>query len=472
MKYDPVRKNDLVIKNGLVIQEDHIQKTDIGIASGIIQKIGPDLDGDEVIDARDLYVIPGGIDPHVHLEMRAGEITSSDDWESGTIAAAIGGTTTVIDFIEPGKTQSLMDALDERKARAENRAVIDYSMHMTLIGSVPSQFKGIQNVVNAGITSFKTYTTYGIKLTDAEMISAMTEVNRSGGMVMTHCENDAIIEYLRHQLILEGKVTPQYHPFSRPVDAEGEAVERVIALANTVHVPVYIVHISTSQGVDAIQRARSRGQTVWGETCPQYLLLTEDEYKRPGFEPAKYLCQPPLRSKENNIALWKGLAEDTLQTIGTDHCPFFYNGQKDRGKDLFTKIPGGMPGIESRLCLTFTYGVGKGIIDLIRWVEVISGNPAKIFGLYPRKGCLLPGSDADIVLFDPNKSGVISREMLHENVDYTPYEGFLYQGYPVMTIAAGQVIARNGEFTGKGHKGKFISRKPDDHGKFRTRERK
>ncbi len=451
---------ELVIKNGLVVLEDGQENADIGISDGIIQAVEPGLSGRQVIDAQGKYVIPGGIDQHVHLEMPFMNTVTSDDWESGTKAAAVGGTTTLIDFIDPVKSKSLMEMVQERKALAENRAVIDYGMHLALIGGVPAFLDEIPVVVEAGIPSFKMYSTYASKMTDAEMLKAMAVIADSGGMAMVHCESDAIIEYLRTKLVAEGKISPQYHPVSRPEDAEGEAVERVIALANHAGAFVYIVHVSTTMGVDAIQRAHNRGQAVWGETCPQYLVLTEEEYQRPGFEPAKYLCQPPLRSQPNIDRLFQGLAERTLLTIGSDHCPFFYNGQKDIGKDVFTKIPGGMPGIESRLTLTYTYGVVPGKIDLNRWVQATSTNAARVFGMYPQKGCIRVGSDADLVIFDPNRSGVITKSMLHENVDYTPYEGVAYQGLPIMTIARGEIIAKEGEFVGAGHKGRFIARKP------------
>ncbi|MEM5774201.1 MAG: dihydropyrimidinase [Anaerolineaceae bacterium] len=451
---------ELVLKNGLVVLEDKVEQTDIGISEGIIQAIGRGLFGQKTIDAGEKYVIPGGIDQHVHLEMPYGKMTTSDDWETGTRAAAVGGTTTLIDFIDPEKSKSLMEKVAERKALAENRAVIDYGMHMALISGVPSFLDEIPDVVAAGIPSFKMYSTYAHKMTDVEMIQAMSVIAEAGGIPMVHCESDAIVEHLRGKLVAEGRLGPQYHPASRPADAEGEAVERVIALAHHAGAFVYIVHVSTAMGVEAIQRAHNRGQAVWGETCPQYLVLTDAEYKRAGFEPAKYLCQPPLRTQPDIDRLFQGLEERTLLTIGSDHCPFFYHGQKDIGKDVFTKIPGGIPGVEARLMLTYTYGVGTGKMDLNRWVQVTSTNAARIFGMYPQKGCIREGSDADLVIFDPHRSGVITKSMLHENVDYTPYEGVAYQGAAVMTIARGDIIARDGSFVGHGHKGQFIARKP------------
>jgi dihydropyrimidinase len=453
-------KYDLVVKNGNVVLEDAIRQTDIGIGQGVIQAIGENLDGAEVVDARDMLVLPGGIDPHVHIEMQYGNMVTSDDWVSGTRAAAIGGTTTIFDFIDPIREKSLMDVLSFRKALAENRAVIDYSMHMALVGGYPDSLREIPQIVAAGIPSFKIYTTYAGQMADGEILAAMTVIARAGGVVMVHCENDAIVEHMRAKLVSEGKVAAQFHPLSRPVDAEGEAVERIIALANQAGVNVYIVHVSSGMGMDAIARAQARGQAVWGETCTQYLLLNEEEYARPGFEPAKYLCQPPLREKANNARLLSGLSEGVLQTIGSDHCPFFYNGQKDVGRDVFTKIPGGLPGIESRLALTYTRCVVQGGLDVNQWVRAVSTNTARIFGIYPQKGVLKAGSDADIAIFDPARSGVVSKSMLHEHVDHTPYEGIPYQGYSLMTIARGEIIAREGSFVGQNHKGKFIARKP------------
>lgn len=454
-----MKKFDLVIKNGNLVLETEIAKADIGISSGVIQAIGADLSGKQVIAADQMFVIPGGIDPHVHLEMPTGKTISSDDWNSGTRAAAIGGTTTVIDFIEPEPMQSLMEAFYYRKQQADRGSWIDYGLHMTITDADPETLGQIPGIVEAGIPSFKVYTTYDFKLCDEELLQVMQAVGISKGLLLVHSENDAIVQYKRNLLIEEGHTGPSYHPISRPAAAEGEAVERVLALAHVAKSAIYIVHVSTQLGAQAIQRALARGQDVTGETCPQYLLLTEDKYQKPGFEPAKYICSPPLRTETDNKALWKALNEKILQTIGTDHCPFFFNGQKDIGKDLFTKVPGGMPGIESRIALIYSYGVKKNLISLEQWVKITSTNPARVFGLYPRKGAIKSGSDADLVIFDPQRTGVISTVSLHENVDYSPYEGFKYTGYPVMTILRGELIAKDNELITSARIGKFLERK-------------
>ncbi|MBM4459240.1 MAG: amidohydrolase family protein, partial [Chloroflexi bacterium] len=302
------------------------------------------------------------------------------------------------------------------------------------------------------------------KLTDDVLIAAMDAVGRAGGMVMVHAENDAGIAFLRQKLLAEGKTEPCYHPISRPAGMEVEAIERALALADAAGCPAYIVHISTGRGAAAVAAARDRGQAAFGETCPQYLLLTDAEFDRPGFEGAKFICSPPLRKAEDNAAIWELLGQGDLQTVGTDHCPFFYHGEKDLGQQdgaypPFTRIPGGMPGIESRLALLYTFGVGAGRLTVERWVDVCCTAPARIFGLAGRKGALAVGADADVVIFDPDREVTISRAVLHENCDYTPYEGFRLRGWPVLTMLRGQVIARDGEFVGRQGGGRFLARR-------------
>jgi dihydropyrimidinase len=323
----------------------------------------------------------------------------------------------------------------------------------------------------AGCTSFKTYLTYAFKLDDGAFLATLEAVGRAGGLVTVHAENDAGVAYLRRKLLAEGHTEPRYHPRSRPASIEAEAVERALALAEAANCPLYVVHVSTARGADAIAHARRRGQTAYGETCPQYLLLTDVEYERPGFEGAKFICSPPLRTAHDNAALWRHLATADLMTVGTDHCPFFFKGQKDLAvtgrTDLpsFTAIPGGMPGIEARLALLYTFGVRQCRLSLERWVEVCCTAPARIFGLYPRKGALVPGADADAVIFDPQREVMLSRAAppsysprLHENCDYTPYEGFHLRGYPVLTMLRGRVICRDGEFVAAPGGGRFLAR--------------
>jgi dihydropyrimidinase len=450
---------DLVITNGTLITASDTFRADIGIVGEKIAVIGQNLRGKRTIDATGKYVLPGAVDPHVHLEMPQGEYISSDDFESGTIAAACGGTTTIIDFVEPGENESLLDALKSRRAQADGHAVIDYGLHMTLPNADEATLAQIPAVVDAGVSTFKMYTIYGgFALEDNEMLRAFETVQLNGGMPIVHAENRHIVKYLQEKYLSDGKTAPRFHPKSRPPIVEGEAIERVLALAAIAQSSAYIVHVSTALGAKAIQRAKERGQIAFGETCPQYLLLTDAEYDRPNFEGAKYICSPPLRPDDNPPALWDALKNGYLQSVGTDHCPFFFEGQKDRIRSVFTKIPGGMPGIESRLALLYTFGVAQGKISLNQWVELCCTMPAKIFGIYPQKGMLTPGVDADIVLFDPEKEITLSQDMLHEHVDYTPYEGFALRGYPVTTIRRGQVLYQDAEFVGEKGGGRFLAR--------------
>ncbi|MBI2975447.1 MAG: dihydropyrimidinase, partial [Chloroflexi bacterium] len=393
-------------------------------------------------------------------DMPVGATRSSDDWETGTIAAACGGTTTVIDFVEPDLGGSLVAGLAARRAEADGKAVIDYGLHMTLRRGDAQTLDQVPEAMRAGCTSFKTYTTYeGFRLNDAELLAALEAVGAAGGLVLVHAENDAAIQRGRRKFMAAGQTAPHFHPRSRPVPVEAEAIERALALAEVADCPLYIVHTSTGRGAEAIARARARGQRAYGETCPQYLVLTDAEYDRPGFEGAKFVCSPPLRPADNPPLLWQRLGAGDLQTVGTDHCPFFYEGQKELGRAAFTDIPNGLPGIEARLALLYTFGVGQGRLSLNRWVEVCCAAPARIFGLYPRKGTLAPGADADIVIFDPDREVTLSRAVLHERTDYTPYEGLALRGYPVMTVARGRVLVEDGKFVGAGGRGRFLARK-------------
>jgi dihydropyrimidinase len=448
---------DLVVRNGLLVTAGDTFQADIGISAGVITALGQNLSGDELLDASGKLVLPGAVDPHVHLEMPAGPVTSSDNWETGTIAAACGGVTTVLDFIETETDQTLVQAYETRRAQAESQAVIDFGLHMTLSHADRETLAQIPGVVAAGMPSFKTYTTYeGLRLSDEGLLAAMLAVKAAGGMVMVHAENHAIIEHKKQELISAGQLSPHYHPLSRPASAEAEAIQRVLAFAETSGALIYIVHVSTARGAQEIAGARKRGQAVIGETCPQYLVLTDAEYDRPGFEGAKFVCSPPLRKAADNTALWNALGQGDLQTVGTDHCPFMYRGQKDLGSDQFTKIPNGIPGIETRLALLYSFGVSAGRISLNQWVQLCCTTPARVFGLYPQKGTLAIGSDADLVIFDPNKKATLSHAMLHEHVDYTPYEGMEVRGYPVITISHGKILVRDGNFVGPKGQGRFL----------------
>lgn len=447
---------DLVIQGGTLVTATEVVQADLGIRGERIAAVGDGLEGHQVVDARHLLVLPGAIDPHVHLNMPVGGTVSCDDWRSGTLAASYGGTTTLLDFVEPRPGQSLTSALDERLAEAEGQAVIDFGLHMTLARTDAATLQEIPGLMQAGVTSFKTYTTYdGLRLNDAELRTAMSAVGAAGGLMMTHCEDDAIVRRETRALVEAGRLGPGEHGRSRPSRAEVAAVERVLTLAAEAQVRIYIVHVSTAQAVGSVA-VRQGGPDVFGETCPHYLLLTDTCYDLPGFEPAKFVCSPPLRAPADQSSLWQALAQGQLQTIGSDHCPFNFAGQKDRGVGDFTRIPGGLPGIEARLALLYTYGVAQGRIGLTQWVDACSTATARIFGLYPRKGCLAPGADADIVLFDPGRELRLSADTLHENVDYTPFDGLPLRGYPTMTILRGQPIVRDGEFLGRPGQGRFL----------------
>lgn len=454
------RMFDLVIHGGTLVTAERTLQADLGVLGEKIAAVGRDLQGTRRIEAGGLLVLPGAVDPHVHLEMPVGATRSSDDWFTGTRAAACGGTTTLIDFVEPAPGERLLHALAARRELAERKAVIDFGLHMTIAQDDKQTLQDITTLCADGCTSFKTYLTYeDLRLSDSAFLNVLDAVKNAGGIVLVHAENDAIIKHLQNQFRADGKTAPKYHAITRPAIAEGEAIQRCLAMAEVTGARVYVVHVSTALGVEAIRSARKRGVSAFGETCPQYLLLTDRELSRPGFEGAKFVCSPPLRSQPDNDRLWEGLKDDDLQTVGTDHCPFFFKGQKDLGRNDFMHIPGGLPGIESRLALIHQFGVRAGRLSLKRWVEVCCTNPARLFGLYPLKGALEIGADADVVLFDPDKQVTLTRSILHEQVDYTPYEGFELRGYPVMTILRGRVIVEKGEFSGTPGDGRYLSRR-------------
>ncbi|HEY3345209.1 MAG TPA: dihydropyrimidinase [Anaerolineaceae bacterium] len=452
--------HDLVIQDGMLVTSADSFPADLGIAGGKIAEIGLHLEGREQISASGMLVIPGGVDPHVHLEMPTPATVTSETWETGSRAAIFGGTTTVVDFVEPSfPGEPLLDSFRERLAQAKGRSALDFSFHMTLCAADDSTLQQIPAVIAAGMPSFKVYMTYlGFHLADAELLDVFQAVARAGGVVLVHAESDAIIQHAARALQSAGRLSPRDFPESRPAAAEKEAVERVLSLAGYSHTPLYVVHVSTAAGAAAIARARQTGQPVWGETCPQYLFLDDTRITDPGqgSEASKYICCPPLRSPADNQALWQVLLTQGLQTVGTDHCAFNFHGQKDAGTGSFPEIPSGMPGIELRLALMYTYGVVPGRISLSRWVELCCTAPARIFRLAPRKGDLVIGADADVVLFDPVAHTRITRSGLHENVDYTPYEGMSLSGMVRTTLLRGQVLVRDGAWVGELHGGEYI----------------
>jgi dihydropyrimidinase len=449
---------DLVIRGGTLVTCEGIYRADLAIQGEKIAEIAPHLNGKQIISALGKLVLPGGVDPHVHFEMPTPLTVTSDTWETGSKAAAFGGTTTVIDFVETSYPhQPLLDAFQERLRCALGKSAIDFCFHMTLQTADADTLQQAAGVIEAGMPSFKLYTTYdGFRLTDEELLAAFEEVERAHGLAIVHAESDAIIRHAIQRLKNAGDLTVSDFPKSRPDCAEKEAVERVLSLAACVGAPVYIVHVSTRDAAKALSRARQNGQAAWGETCPQYLMLDESRIKTDDFSGAKFICCPPLRSSQDQQALWSALQEGSLQTIGTDHCAFNFNGQKDLGRDSILEIPPGLPGVELRLALLYTYGVKTGRLSLQQWVALCCTSPARLFGLYPRKGELAPGSDADIVIFDPNYSETITHYELHEYVDYTPYEGMQLDGRVETTLLRGRFLVRDGEWAASNWGGKFV----------------
>ena len=456
---------DLIIRNGTIVTATETYQADIGIKDGVITLIGQGIEGDEIIDATDKYVLPGGVDVHVHLQMTIGDITSSDDFTTGTIAAACGGTTTIIDFIDPQPGQSLHQAVADRRSQADGRTAIDYGLHLTATNAYPETLAEIEELASAGYTSLKLYTTYpALMVNDDQMLNLMAAAATCGILPIVHAENHWVIEYLKQKLLAEGKTEPRYHPRSRPPLAEAEAANRVIALAQLTECPVYLAHLTCRESLEVVQRYQAQGQHVYGEVCTHHLILSEDEYERPGFEGAKFVLSPPLRDKSNWEPLWQALADGTLQAISTDHCPWNFATHKQRGRNDFTQIPNGAPGIETRLPLIYHFGVSQGRLSMNKFVELVSAAPARLFGLSPRKGTIAVGSDADLVIFDPRQERTLTTENLHMNVDYSPYEHITVRGYPVMTIAGGKVIVKDNEFVGQVGAGGFLERKSFSEG--------
>src|SRR6202042_467952 len=390
--------------------------------------------GHTVVDAAGLFVLPGGIDAHTHMDMPFGGTVSADDFLTGTRAAAIGGTTTIVDFAIQAKGSRLRDALDIWKAKADGKACIDYGLHMivTDLGSDNGKqgLHDMDDMVREGVASFKLFMAYPnvLMVDDATIFKALKQTSKNGALVCMHAENGSAIDVIVQQALAEGKTAPIHHALTRPTRAEAEAVHRAIALAEMAGVPVYIVHLSSEDALNQVREARDRGLPAFAETCPQYLLLSLEDVADKGWEGAKYVFTPPLREKKNQPKLWDGLRKDNLQVVSTDHCPFCFEDQKALGKDDFTKIPNGGPGIENRLQLLHHHGVGKGNFSLNRFVELVSTAPARIFGMYPKKGVLAAGSDADIVLWDPMAAHTISAATHHMRVDYSMFEGFKVRG--------------------------------------------
>lgn len=452
----------ILVKNGSVITAQDNYVADVHIEKDCITTIGANLKitADKVIDATGKYVIPGGIDVHTHLDMPFGGTTSSDDFETGTRAAAFGGTTCLIDFAIQAKGMKMREALDLWWKKAENRATIDYGLHMIITDLPDAHLEDMNDMVRQGVTSFKLFMAYPgvLMVDDATIFKAMRQTAQNGALVCMHAENGSAIDVIVRKALAEGKTAPIYHGLTRPTTAEGEAVNRAIALAEMAGAPVYIVHLSSNDALQKVVEARDRGIPAYAETCPQYLFLSIEDLQRPNFEGAKYVFTPPLREKWHQDKLWEGLRTNNLQVVSTDHCPFCFKEQKEMGKDDFTKIPNGGPGIENRLQLLFDGGVNKKRLSVNRWVELVSTTPAKMFGLFPRKGTIAVGSDADIVIWDPQIEHVISAQTHHMRVDYSMFEGFKVKGNAETVISRGEIIVDKGKFLGAAGRGQFVKR--------------
>jgi dihydropyrimidinase len=451
-----------LIRNGRIVTAQDNYQADLLIEDQTISAVGRNLQvqADKIEDASGLLVMPGGVDVHTHLDMPFGGTVSSDDFETGTRAAAFGGTTTLIDFAIQSRGQTMRSALDTWFKKADGKAVTDYSFHMIVTDLQDAGVEEMKSLIRDGVTSFKLFMAYPgvLMVDDATIFRALKVASKTGGLICIHAENGGVIDLIVKETLARGRKAPKYHALSRPTTAEAEATGRAIALAEMAGAPIYIVHLSCAEALNKVREARDRGLPAYAETCPQYLFLSIEEYDRPGFEGAKYVFTPPLREKWNQEELWKGLAKDQLQVISTDHCPFCFKEQKELGKDDFTKIPNGGPGVENRLALVYNGGVRTGKISLNRWVELVSTAPAKMFGLFPRKGSVSIGSDADIVLFDPEAETTISASTHHMRVDYSLYEGWKIRGVSRKVYARGKLIVDGNSFLGRAGSGSFIPR--------------
>jgi dihydropyrimidinase len=449
-----------LIKNGTVVTATETLKADVLVEDEKVSSLGVSIDAqaDRVIDASNRYVMPGGVDPHTHMDLPFGGSFCSDDFGTGTRAAAFGGTTTIVDFALQGTGEPLRVGLDLWHQKAE-KAFTDYGFHMIVKEVNDQVLAEMDHLMGEGVTSFKLFMAYpGVfMLDDASIFRAMQRASDSGALIMMHAENGGPIDVLVQQYLAEGKTDPINHGLTRPSSMEGEAVHRAFKLAELARTPAYIVHLSSRDALDAVREARDRGLPAYAETCPQYLYLSQDDMARPGFEGAKFVCSPPLRPKDHQEDLWSGLRQGDLQLVATDHAPFNYQGQKDLGVGNFAKIPNGLPAVEDRFTLIFQ-GVPEGRISLSRFVDLVATAPAKMFGLYPRKGTIAPGSDADIVVFDPEHERVISAETHHMNVDYSVFEGMKVRGLPEVVMQRGTILVENGQFHGKEGQGQFIPR--------------
>src|SRR5271168_4057567 len=452
-----------LIRNGTVVTADRSFAADVLIEGSTISEVREGIvasPAHRIVDATGMLLLPGGIDVHTHLDMPFGGTTSSDDFLTGTRAAAIGGTTTIVDFAIQARRTKMRDALDIWLQKAAGKACIDYGLHMIVTDLGGAGLEDMDGLVAEGVASFKLFMAYPnvLMVDDATIFRALSHTAKNGALICMHAENGSVIDVIVQKALAEGKTAPIYHALTRPTVAEAEAVHRAIALAEMAGVPVYIVHLSCEEALNQVREARDRGLPAFAETCPQYLLLSQEEMERPNFEGAKYVFTPPLREKKNLPKLWEGLKHDHLQVVSTDHCPFCFKEQKVLGKDDFTKIPNGGPGIENRLQLIHHYGVGQDKLSLNRFVEITATAPARIFGMYPKKGTIAPGSDADIVIWDPNAKHVISAATHNMRCDLSMFEGHKVKGNVRQVFSRGELVVENGKFLGKPGRGEYLKR--------------
>jgi dihydropyrimidinase len=455
--------SSVLIKGGRVITAADDYVGDVYVENERISLIGESLevDADKVIDASGQYVLPGGVDPHTHLDMPFGGTVTIDDVESGQTAAAFGGTTCHVDFVIQPQGETFAAALDEWRSKANGKQVIDMGYHMAITDlNEGGTLEELASLPDQGVTSYKLFMAYkgALMVDDETLFRSMQVAADSGALVMVHAENGDAIDVLVKEALAEGKTEPKYHALTRPPETEGEATNRAIQLARVAGAPLYVVHVSCREAVEPIALAREKGWNIWGETCTQYFFVDYTFLERPNFEGAKFVYTPPPRDKANQDVLWNAVRTDVLSAISTDHCAFNWDGQKTLGKDDFSKIPNGGPGLENRLHMIHEFGVRAGRISLNRMVELLSTNPAKLFGLYPRKGTIAVGSDADIVVFDPEKKLTISAADHHSKVDYNLYEGTEVTGSPEVVLLRGNVLVEAGELVAPPGIGQFVAR--------------
>ncbi len=454
-----------LIRSGTVITAKETFRADVRIREGVITDIGASLEpdsGEEVLDAAGRYVMPGGVDVHTHLDMPFMGTVTSDDFETGTRAAAVGGTTTVVDFVIPSHGQPLVEALEAWHEKARGKAVVDYGFHMAIVEFNDQVAAGMADLVSRGVTSFKCFLAYkdALMVEDLEFLAALAAAREHGALVQVHAENGDMLAWLTERLRAEGHLEARYHAAAHPAIAEEEASGRAIALARVAGQPLYIVHLSCGGALDQIRLARALGQPVYCETCPQYLVLDDALYRVGGFEAARWVMSPPLREAGDKEELWAGLEDGSIQCVATDHCSFNFEGQKDMGREDFTKIPNGAPGVGDRMNVLWTAGVMAGRISPNKFVEVTATNPARLFGMAPQKGSITVGADGDVVVFDPNRRGTVSVKTSKHRCDYSTFEGFALEGMAETVLSRGEIIARDGDYVGRQGRGEYIMRAP------------